>query len=96
MYGLSGMQLRDFRHRGPTLDQFLKGQGFSCDTILAIRRVVAWRLADDMTRRGINKEELVRRVRRVLMISGLFWQILCRRRCSFTRSAKPWRLSEHR
>jgi hypothetical protein len=60
---LSGTQLRDFRHRGPTLDQLLKAQGLSFDAILSIRRVVAWRLCEDMAGKGITTEELVRRVR---------------------------------
>jgi hypothetical protein len=63
VHGLSGTQLRDFRHRGPTLDQFLKAQGFSRDSILAFRRVVAWWLCEDMAGTGITTEELARRVR---------------------------------
>jgi hypothetical protein len=47
---------------GQSFDEFLKDRGIGKRNILAFRRVIAWRISEAMTARGISADELVRRI----------------------------------
>ncbi len=46
-----------------SFDDFLRQKGVAESSIVSFRRVVAWRISEAMTARGISHEELARRVR---------------------------------
>jgi hypothetical protein len=48
---------------GQSFDEFLKARGVGKKNIPAFRRVIARRLSEEMTTRGISTDELVRRIR---------------------------------
>ena len=52
------------RHRGSTLDDFLKEEGLlaECEAV-AIKRVVAWQLEKEMKRRRITRAKLASRMK---------------------------------
>jgi hypothetical protein len=48
---------------GPTLDSFLKKEGIAEETReMAVKRVIAWQLAQTMAEQKINKAEMARRL----------------------------------
>ena len=52
------------RHRGSTLDDFLKEEGLlaECEAV-AVKRVVAWQLEKEMKRRRITRAKLASRMK---------------------------------
>jgi hypothetical protein len=46
-------------HPGQTFDEFLTANGVGKKNILAFRRVVAWRISETMTARGISTGEQI-------------------------------------
>jgi ribosome-binding protein aMBF1 (putative translation factor) len=48
---------------GQSFDEFLKAEDVGKKNIPAFRRVIAWRISEEMTTRGISTDELARRIR---------------------------------
>ena len=50
-------------HWGSTLDDFLKEEGL-CETakVEAVTRVIAWQIAEEMQKKGINKAQMAERM----------------------------------
>lgn len=50
-------------HRGSSLDDFLAEEGIlETATILAVKRVIAWQLREEMERQGLNKTDMAARM----------------------------------
>jgi DNA-binding Xre family transcriptional regulator len=50
-------------HLGPTFNSFLEEEGIAEETReIAVKRVIAWQLAQTMTEQKVNKAEMARRL----------------------------------
>lgn len=52
------------KNAGPSLDDFLQGESYlSSSTAIALKRVIAWQITEEMKSQNLTKTELAKRMR---------------------------------